>query len=113
MTGSTNWTETGLCTQSNNCIIVEDDGIANDYFAYWNRLKNDKQPARKPVTVRQGGQKSKGRRHHQIAASGNLVVFSRMLRQGRRRNNPVPFGFIKRPISSETGVGSARCIDHQ
>jgi hypothetical protein len=61
MTGSTNWTETELCTQSNNCIIVEDDGIANDYFAYWNRLKNDKQPARKPVTVTvKAGKKVKG-----------------------------------------------------
>jgi hypothetical protein len=60
MTGSTNWTETGLCTQSNNCIIIEDDGIAADYFAYWNRLKDDKQPARKPLTVKKGGKKVVG-----------------------------------------------------
>jgi phosphatidylserine/phosphatidylglycerophosphate/cardiolipin synthase-like enzyme len=55
MTGSTNWTETGLCTQSNNCIIVDDDNIAADYFAYWNRLKDDKQPARKQLTVTANG----------------------------------------------------------
>jgi phosphatidylserine/phosphatidylglycerophosphate/cardiolipin synthase-like enzyme len=41
MTGSTNWTQTGLCAQSNNCIIVEDEAIATDYFAYWNALKAD------------------------------------------------------------------------
>jgi PLD-like domain len=60
MTGSTNWTETGLCAQSNNCIIVEDEAIAADYFAYWNALKNDKQPARKALTVTAKGKKVKG-----------------------------------------------------
>jgi PLD-like domain len=60
MTGSTNWTETGLCTQSNNCIIIEDDDIAADYFAYWNGLKNDKQPPRKVLTVKKGGKVVKG-----------------------------------------------------
>jgi hypothetical protein len=52
MTGSTNWTETGLCAQSNNCIIVEDEDIATDYFAYWNGLKDDKQPPRKALTLK-------------------------------------------------------------
>jgi hypothetical protein len=60
MSGSTNWTETGLCAQSNNCIVVEDEGIAGDYFAYWNRLKNDKQPARKAITVTAKGKKVRG-----------------------------------------------------
>jgi phosphatidylserine/phosphatidylglycerophosphate/cardiolipin synthase-like enzyme len=60
MTGSTNWTETGLCAQSNNCIIVEDKDIAADYFAYWNGLKNDKQPPRKALTVTARGKKVKG-----------------------------------------------------
>ena len=54
MSGSTNWTETGLCTQSNNCIIVEDEDIAADYFAYWNGLKDDNQPPRKALTVKKG-----------------------------------------------------------
>ena len=49
MSGSTNWTETGLCTQSNNTIILEDPGIADDYWAYWKRLRDDKQPAREPL----------------------------------------------------------------
>jgi hypothetical protein len=60
MTGSTNWTETGLCTQSNNVILVEDDGIAADYLAYWNRLKADKLAARRPLTVTKAGKKIKG-----------------------------------------------------
>ena len=60
MTGSTNWTETGLCTQSNNCIIIEDEDIAADYFTYWNGLKDDKQPPRKALKVKKGGKTVKG-----------------------------------------------------
>jgi phosphatidylserine/phosphatidylglycerophosphate/cardiolipin synthase-like enzyme len=51
MTGSTNWTQTGLCAQSNNCIIIDDEAIATDYFAYWNALKADKLAPRKAYTV--------------------------------------------------------------
>jgi phosphatidylserine/phosphatidylglycerophosphate/cardiolipin synthase-like enzyme len=51
LSGSTNWTETGLCTQSNNTILIEDPKIANDYWDYWKRLRDDKLPAREPVTV--------------------------------------------------------------
>ena len=41
MTGSTNWTYTGLCAQSNNAIIIESDELAAHYMEYWNRLKDD------------------------------------------------------------------------
>jgi phosphatidylserine/phosphatidylglycerophosphate/cardiolipin synthase-like enzyme len=39
--GSTNWTPTGLCAQSNNAIIVESEDVAGDYWTYWKRLKKD------------------------------------------------------------------------
>jgi phosphatidylserine/phosphatidylglycerophosphate/cardiolipin synthase-like enzyme len=39
--GSINWTPTGLCAQSNNIIIIEDDDIAARYLDYWNRLIKD------------------------------------------------------------------------
>jgi len=39
LSGSTNWTYTGLCTQANNGIIVNDANVAADYLAAWNRLK--------------------------------------------------------------------------
>ncbi len=41
LTGSTNWTPTGLCAQSNNILIMEDDDIAARYLDYWNRLIKD------------------------------------------------------------------------
>ncbi len=37
LTGSTNWTCSGLCTQANNGLIIEDAGVAQDYLDAWNR----------------------------------------------------------------------------
>lgn len=42
LTGSTNWTSTGLCTQSNNVLLLEDRDIAARYLAYWQLLLADK-----------------------------------------------------------------------
>ncbi len=41
LTGSTNWTPTGLCAQSNNALIVEDAGVAGCSLDYWRRLLAD------------------------------------------------------------------------
>lgn len=38
--GSTNWTKTGLCTQSNNAILFTDPGFAKAYLDQWNLLKS-------------------------------------------------------------------------
>lgn len=40
LTGSTNWTYTGLCTQANNGIIIDDANVAADYLQAWNRIKD-------------------------------------------------------------------------
>jgi phosphatidylserine/phosphatidylglycerophosphate/cardiolipin synthase-like enzyme len=39
--GSTNWTDTGICAQSNNALVVENSQLASAYLDYWNRLKAD------------------------------------------------------------------------
>lgn len=39
LTGSTNWTFSGLCTQANNGLIINDAGVAQDFLDAWNRLK--------------------------------------------------------------------------
>ncbi|RXZ38173.1 hypothetical protein D9O50_01085 [Oxalobacteraceae bacterium CAVE-383] len=39
--GSTNWTSTGLCTQTNNTIVSDDAALAKRYLDYWNRLAKD------------------------------------------------------------------------
>jgi len=38
LTGSTNWTSSGLCTQANNGIIIDDPAVAQDYLDAWNRI---------------------------------------------------------------------------
>jgi phosphatidylserine/phosphatidylglycerophosphate/cardiolipin synthase-like enzyme len=38
LTGSTNWTTGGLCTQLNNVLIVEESTIAARYADQWNKL---------------------------------------------------------------------------
>ncbi|HLG82411.1 MAG TPA: phospholipase D-like domain-containing protein [Bradyrhizobium sp.] len=40
LSGSTNWTMTGLCTQANNGIVVNDAKLAQYFVDEWNRLKD-------------------------------------------------------------------------
>ena len=48
LTGSTNWTSTGLCGQTNNALLIESNEVADAYKRYWERLFKDKIPAPKP-----------------------------------------------------------------
>ena len=41
LSGSTNWTSTGLCTQTNNALVIESADVAQRYIDYWNALKAD------------------------------------------------------------------------
>ena len=47
-TGSTNWTMTGLCTQANNAVLVQNSALAQDYLEQWKTLAEceDASPAR-------------------------------------------------------------------
>jgi phosphatidylserine/phosphatidylglycerophosphate/cardiolipin synthase-like enzyme len=58
-TGSVNWASTGLCTQVNNGILIENDGVAKAFYDQWQNLaraQNDFTPplveanARSPYT---------------------------------------------------------------
>lgn len=40
MTGSTNWSPTGLCTQANNGILFNDPSVADLYLDQWRRLRD-------------------------------------------------------------------------
>lgn len=48
-TGSTNWTSTGLCAQTNNTVIVNSSQVASDYMAYWERMRDDELPVPDPT----------------------------------------------------------------
>ena len=43
--GSTNWTSTGLCAQTNNTLVVDDHKLAARYLAYWKQLAVDTKAA--------------------------------------------------------------------
>jgi len=37
-TGSMNWSSSGMCTQVNNAVLIEDENIAQSYFDHWHQL---------------------------------------------------------------------------
>lgn len=39
LSGSTNWTVSGLCTQANNGLIIDDPQVADAYLQQWTRLQ--------------------------------------------------------------------------
>ncbi|RDJ00772.1 hypothetical protein B5K05_33415 [Rhizobium phaseoli] len=55
VTGSTNWTWSGIAGQSNNCVRIDDDAIAGAYFDYWTQLKADVLPEPKPLDAKAKG----------------------------------------------------------
>jgi hypothetical protein len=61
LTGSTNWTSTGMAGQTNNALLIEDDGIAETYLNYWKRMKKDEltvpKPFSKPMKDNQQGER--------------------------------------------------------
>ena len=48
-TGSTNWSTTGLCTQINNGLLIEDGNVARHYLQQWTRLRDASPPALDPA----------------------------------------------------------------
>ena len=56
-TGSTNWATTGLCTQLNNGILIDDKKLAIVYKEQWKLLKNDKRTGRNGRTDMHFGEK--------------------------------------------------------
>lgn len=52
LTGSTNWTWSGVAGQSNNCIRIDDEDIATAFLDYWKRLHADKQPTPNPLSAK-------------------------------------------------------------
>jgi phosphatidylserine/phosphatidylglycerophosphate/cardiolipin synthase-like enzyme len=43
--GSTNWTDTAICAQANNTLVVQSPQLAQTYMRYWQRLKDDAEQA--------------------------------------------------------------------
>jgi phosphatidylserine/phosphatidylglycerophosphate/cardiolipin synthase-like enzyme len=50
-TGSQNWTKTGLCTQANNSVLIDDRDLASEYRAQWELLKDAGEETPKDMKV--------------------------------------------------------------
>ncbi len=50
LTGSTNWTSTGIAGQTNNALVIEDAKVARFFADYWQRMYDDKQKLAKPFS---------------------------------------------------------------
>jgi phosphatidylserine/phosphatidylglycerophosphate/cardiolipin synthase-like enzyme len=48
-TGSTNWSTTGLCTQVNNGLLIEDGRVAKIFRKQWDRLRDASPPKLDPA----------------------------------------------------------------
>lgn len=75
LTGSTNWTSTGVAGQTNNTLLIEDDAIAGVYLDYWKRMKADilklPNPSYKEM---KDNQQSKGfRKSNQVSSQVELA----------------------------------------
>lgn len=45
LTGSTNWTSNGLCSQTNNCLVINSQRVAEAFAKYWEELRKDTEAA--------------------------------------------------------------------
>jgi phosphatidylserine/phosphatidylglycerophosphate/cardiolipin synthase-like enzyme len=70
LTGSTNWTSLGLCGQSNNALILEDQALAAAYLDYWERLRAESHPPRATQTKEFRAENAMGR---ELAVDGASV----------------------------------------
>jgi phosphatidylserine/phosphatidylglycerophosphate/cardiolipin synthase-like enzyme len=52
LTGSTNWTWSGIAGQSNNCTRIDNEEIAAGFLAYWQRLHKDALKVPKPLSAK-------------------------------------------------------------
>jgi phosphatidylserine/phosphatidylglycerophosphate/cardiolipin synthase-like enzyme len=50
LTGSTNWTSTGIAGQTNNALLVENDDVAQVFLEYWQQLNADVLKVPKPLS---------------------------------------------------------------
>jgi phosphatidylserine/phosphatidylglycerophosphate/cardiolipin synthase-like enzyme len=71
-TGSTNWAPTGLCTQVNNGILIENPDVAAVYLQQWHALRDAKSAFPKPFIAANSQPKAIGK---DVAGSVRSIVW--------------------------------------
>ena len=77
-TGSTNWSTTGLCTQVNNGLIIEDRDVAKIFRKQWDRLADASPPTLDPANFPKELVKANDTSHsYNVKGSKITVTFTR------------------------------------
>jgi phosphatidylserine/phosphatidylglycerophosphate/cardiolipin synthase-like enzyme len=100
LSGSTNWTSTGICAQSNNAIIIESPEIAAIYLEYWKSLKSEESNQSAAFRTRN----NKGNASVTVDGSQVDVWFSPNTRQqskpAKKATEPADFTKVEEAIRS-------------
>jgi phosphatidylserine/phosphatidylglycerophosphate/cardiolipin synthase-like enzyme len=76
LSGSTNWTMTGLCTQANNGVIVNDAKLAQYFLDEWKLLKAAKNAYPKSLALTNGQAGAKGTNNFKVDGAGITQWFA-------------------------------------
>jgi phosphatidylserine/phosphatidylglycerophosphate/cardiolipin synthase-like enzyme len=76
-TGSQNWTKTGLCTQANNSVLIDDADLAHEYRVQWDLLQGAEDET--PQDLKDSNSKP---RDHRVGQAG-VRLWSLRRRSGR------------------------------
>lgn len=73
LTGSTNWTSTGVAGQTNNALWIENNDVADAFMTYWKRLNKDAIPVPKPFS-KEMSDNQPGAELREANATANQIV---------------------------------------
>jgi phosphatidylserine/phosphatidylglycerophosphate/cardiolipin synthase-like enzyme len=82
-TGSTNWSTTGLCTQVNNGLLVEDAAVAKLYREQWDNLKDASPPELDPAGFPEALVEANDKKHTLTVGEAKVTVWFTRTSDGR------------------------------
>jgi hypothetical protein len=74
LTGSTNWTTTGLCTQTNNALLINSPLVAQHYHDYWDQIERDTGQAENGGKLQGKGLRDWTRSHNAVMATTPITL---------------------------------------
>lgn len=74
LTGSTNWTASGLCAQTNNALLISSEAVAQHYQDYWDQLEHDTGRAEAGGKLQGKALRDWSRAHNEAIAKAPLTL---------------------------------------
>ena len=82
-TGSTNWSTTGLCTQINNALLIEDEKVAKVYRKQWDHLRDAAPPVLDPANFPPKLVDGNDKAHHVKVGGVDVAIWFTRTSDGR------------------------------